>query len=103
MEYRKDDEVRPPAPVTNAPAGETEEVDAVAATLAAKLIHIVHRVALCSQVFGSTGLALVPGAGQDQGEHLGQTQLQLATSGRSGHVAKATKWLDRVLTAFDRV
>ena len=39
MEYRKDDEVRPPAPVTNAPAGETEEVDAVAATLAAKLIY----------------------------------------------------------------
>ena len=75
MEYWKDDEVRPPAPVTNAPVGETEEVDAVAATLAAKLIHIVHRVALCSQVFGSTGLALVPGAGQVQGEHLGQTQL----------------------------
>ena len=45
-----------------------------------------------------------PGRRAGAGRALGpNSAIQLASSGRNGHVAKASNWLDRVLTAFDRV
>ena len=45
-----------------------------------------------------------PGRRAGAGRALGpNSAIQVASSGRNGHVAKASKWLDRVLTAFDRV